>query len=579
MKKILSLITISLMATFGLFAQSDLVFTEISYNPITPNNGPEFLEIFNNGTSSIQMEGINIPRSGGQSIRYTFPAYTLPAGAYVLLTNDSVEFTNVWGKTAFEFQGFILNNGLNLRLLDTSGALLDSVQYDNIAPWPLLGAGEGASIELCDANSDNSQAFNWQRSTEYTGKIYNRRKMYGSPGVGNLCKSKPILHLRYRTVEVAESVGSVDVDIFIENSNGLASSTEVKALAGTGDPATDITFTSPTTVSFTGQQDELLNFTFNVVNDTISENDETILFVLQNAVNGVFSNDTIELTILKDPNDASVTKQMKLMGHTDLVNTGAVRLIEVMALDDIADMSIYGIGCANVAGANPGGTDGVEYSFPAVAAKKGQRYYATNDSAGFVAFFGFAPDFVHNPGGGGAVTPFTYNGDDPIELFENGRVIDTYGVLTEDGSGKIWEYTDSWARRKDGTGPDGTIFVPRNWTYGGTDALADSSVNDSCANPYPIPKAPIDTKIEDFNNLVNGNVIVYPNPTNDLVTISGFEDALNVTLMDVFGKELKTQNQVSEQTNFDLSPLNSGMYFIRLTYNDGSIQVIRIIKE
>ena len=37
------------------------------------------------------------------------------------------------------------------------------------------------------------------------------------------------------------------------------------------------------------------------------------------------------------------------------------------------------------------------------------------------------------------------NGDDAIELFEQGVVIETFGDIDVDGTGEAWEYMDSWA--------------------------------------------------------------------------------------------------------------------------------------
>lgn len=574
MKKLLSFLAICLISQISLFAQSDVVITEISYNPITPNGGPEYIEILNNGTTNIQMEGINFRGVSRTSIRYTFPNFILKAGEYVLITNDSIEFRKVWGKTAFEYTGFVLNGGLNLQLQDTSGMIVDSVNYDNVAPWPLTGAGEGSSIELCDPNTDNSQFYNWQRSTVYSGQIYQQRKMYGSPGVANSCQTSPIFHMRYRTFEVDENDGNVDLDVFLENSSGSASSVEVKAIGVTGDISTDITFTSPTTVSFSGNNDEMLNFSFTVVDDTLPENDETILFVFQNPSNGVFANDSVMVTIRKDVNDNLVSKQLKLAG---IMNVGeqnpAPNLIEIIAVSDIPDLSIYSIGCAN----NGGGTDGIEFTFPAVAAKKGKSYFITRQPDDFKTFFGFDADFLDTLAGGGTTTATNFTGDDALELFENGKVIDRYGLPDVDGTGEIWEYLDSWAKRKEKTGPDGDNFVAANWTYGGNKAVEGATKNDSATNPYPLPKEPA---VSVFGpKTINGNIVSYPNPTSNEVTISGFETAQSIVLMNALGKVLETKVNVIEESKFDMSNLNSGIYFIRINSNEGSSQVLRIVKE
>lgn len=46
---------------------------------------------------------------------------------------------------------------------------------------------------------------------------------------------------------------------------------------------------------------------------------------------------------------------------------GVPKAVQLIALTDIADLSIYGLGSAN----NGGGTDGEEYTFPAVAVGAG----------------------------------------------------------------------------------------------------------------------------------------------------------------------------------------------------------------
>ena len=50
------------------------------------------------------------------------------------------------------------------------------------------------------------------------------------------------------------------------------------------------------------------------------------------------------------------------------------------------------------------------------------------------------------------------NGDDAIELFQNGSVVDVYGDINVDGSGQIWDYLDGWAYRNVGAQPNGGIW-------------------------------------------------------------------------------------------------------------------------
>ncbi|MEQ8705401.1 MAG: DUF5689 domain-containing protein [Phaeodactylibacter sp.] len=157
---------------------------------------------------------------------------------------------------------------------------------------------------------------------------------------------------------------------------------------------------------------------------------------------------------------------------------GLPKGIEVYATADIADLSVYGVGSAT----NGGGTDGEEYTFPAVSASEGQYLYLTSgDGIAFQDFFGFAPDFTDETGAAVSI-----NGNDAIELFFEGNVIDVFGEINVDGTGTAWEYQDGWAYRVDGTGPDGSTFVLGNWSFSGPNALDDEATNTGAAVPVPV---------------------------------------------------------------------------------------------
>ena len=138
---------------------------------------------------------------------------------------------------------------------------------------------------------------------------------------------------------------------------------------------------------------------------------------------------------------------------------GVPKAIEFFVLSDIGDPSDNRFGSAN----NGGGSDGQEFTFPAVSATAGDFIYVASESTGFTSFFGFAPDYTS---GAAAI-----NGDDAVELFNSGVVIDTFGDIDVDGTGDPWEYMDGWAYRVNETGPDGTTFVLANWTFSGPNAL------------------------------------------------------------------------------------------------------------
>ena len=172
---------------------------------------------------------------------------------------------------------------------------------------------------------------------------------------------------------------------------------------------------------------------------------------------------------------AVVPVDLVISGVVDGPLSGGIpKAVEFYAVNDIADLSVYGFGSAN----NGGGSDGEEFTFPAVAATAGDYIYVASEAAGFTSFFGFAPGYTS-----GAAD---INGDDAIELFQGGAVVDVFGDINVDGNGEPWEYTDGWAYRVDATGPDGSAFVLGNWTFSGVDALDGETTNDTAATPFPI---------------------------------------------------------------------------------------------
>jgi 2',3'-cyclic-nucleotide 2'-phosphodiesterase (5'-nucleotidase family) len=151
---------------------------------------------------------------------------------------------------------------------------------------------------------------------------------------------------------------------------------------------------------------------------------------------------------------------------------GLPKGIELYAINDIADLSVYGVGSAN----NGGGTDGEEFTLSGTASQ-GDYIYVASEDVEFTNFFGFAPNFTD-----GAVN---INGDDAIELFQNGAVVDLFGEIDVDGTGTAWEHLDSWAARVSDSSPTATFDVAE-WTFGGPDALDGEIDNATAATPVPL---------------------------------------------------------------------------------------------
>jgi hypothetical protein len=156
---------------------------------------------------------------------------------------------------------------------------------------------------------------------------------------------------------------------------------------------------------------------------------------------------------------------------------GTPKMTELYVVNNIADLSLYGIGSAN----NGGGTDGEEFTFPADSYTAGDFIYVASEGGNpgsFNAYFGFDANYLDSSMG--------INGDDAVELFFNGAVTDTFGDINDNGDGQPWDYTDGWGYRNDATGPDGATFILGNWSFSGINVNDGQTDNATATTPFPI---------------------------------------------------------------------------------------------
>ena len=264
---------------------------------------------------------------------------------------------------------------------------------------------------------------------------------------------------------------------------------------------------------------------------------------------------TDELIAVNGNSFAANTNSLVITGVFDAPLTGGTpKGIELYVINDIDDLSSFGVGSAN----NGGGTDGQEFTFPSVAVSAGTYIYVASEVDQFTAFFGFAP--TYNAG-----SVMSINGDDAIELFENGSVSDTFGDINTDGNGEAWEYLDGWAYRNDNTGPEGTTFTSTNWTYSGANALDGESDNASATTPFPIGTYS-NTTASTSNNTITG-FNAYPNPVkgNSLTVTTSSTEAKTVNIFNVLSRKVFSQRFSSMNKTMDISGISSGVYIMKVS--------------
>ena len=528
---------------------TDLVMTEIMYN--SPGTDLEYIELYNNTAAPIDLTGYTIT----DAIDFAFPAVSVQPGEYLLITEDSVGMDAFWGVTAYQWASGSLNNGGEyITLKDASGVIVDSVFYDDVAPWPTTADGRGPAMVLCDPNLDNNDGSNWQRAITSSGNLFDGREVFGNPGDSAECVSVPIVGIQAAEVLVGEADGELRVLVYLDNPDSLnATAVNLSILPGGTADANDYTL-NDTTLVFPAGTDTAQFVFVGIIDDADQEPEESLTLSLSNPTNGaLITNDTMQIRIID--NDAPLTYSLKIIGLVHGPNSGVPKAVEILALRDIPNLSLYGLGCAN----NGGGTDGQEYTFPAVSISEGTCFWVANDTAGFRAFFGFEAEFQDD----GAANNF--NGDDAFELFESGEVIDVFGEIEADGTGTPWEYTLGWVHRVAGTGPDTSTFVLANWEFSDLEEFAPVTVNDSAANPYPVNSCDVTSIADGF---AAQPVRFYPNPTQGKLYFESQQPIGTIRVLNLMGQTVLEQEVAASQGSLDLAHLSAELYLVQFVSGD-----------
>jgi len=80
--------------------------------------------------------------------------------------------------------------------------------------------------------------------------------------------------------------------------------------------------------------------------------------------------------------------------------------------------------------------------------------------------------------------------------------------------------------------------------------------------------------IEDSDHGIN----VYPNPTQEFVNVSAYQNYEIASIYDINGQLMKTES-ISGEVRIDLSDLDNGTYFVRVSSGSGGIsEVMRVVK-
>ena len=141
---------------------------------------------------------------------------------------------------------------------------------------------------------------------------------------------------------------------------------------------------------------------------------------------------------------------------------------------------------------------------------------------------------------------------------QNLVLVDAFGNLID----KV-QYFDSapWP-----TAPDGT---------GSYLQLTSTSLDNNLASSWVASSASLN--VNEVNN-DNSRIVIYPNPTKNIVTISSSINIDSIEIIDISSKQLMTTKVNTNETSVDISNLSAGIYFVKV-YSAFGIKTEKVVKE
>jgi len=209
-------IRIFILIAFGeLFCfalKAAIVINEVCYDPAGSDEGFEWIELYNNGSTSIQLEGAKI-LSGGSSyaLQYTLPFFELRPHRYLLIGGEALITAQLYN--AFSFQ----NGGSEtdgIRYVSPDGTYTDTVLYDAPNIYQLLDDHDCPGVNFApDVPAGYSLARiydGWDTDNCETDFIPEAQP---TPGLANR------LHCDYAlgTYNILQENNSVELDLCLRN--------------------------------------------------------------------------------------------------------------------------------------------------------------------------------------------------------------------------------------------------------------------------------------------------------------------------------------------------------------------------
>jgi len=208
--------------------KTPVVISEILYRPAPRTDGLrlEFVELYNSNPWFQDLSGYQLT---GNSLSYTFPAGTvMPGGSFLVVAAAPADVQSTYGITNVvgPYIGGLRRSD-TLQLLDEVGAVLLTIPYSNLSPWPVAADGTGHSLVLARPTYGEGDPRAWDIS-DVVG---------GSPGATESFRPSPLRDVLVN--EVLAPSEDPSVPPFVELYNHSNQTNDLSGCILTDDPATN----------------------------------------------------------------------------------------------------------------------------------------------------------------------------------------------------------------------------------------------------------------------------------------------------------------------------------------------------
>ena len=163
-----------------------IVINEIMYHP-DPNGDAEYIELYNITNADVNLYDVEgNPWKFTDGIDFTFPSdANIPAYDYLLVAKDMNAFESQYSSVPGDVQIFVWDSGsldnagetVEISMpgdIDAAGErhyiCIDTVHFDDKAPWPTTPDGYGKSLTRKDPNDYGNDPNNWQAISPSPGE-------------------------------------------------------------------------------------------------------------------------------------------------------------------------------------------------------------------------------------------------------------------------------------------------------------------------------------------------------------------------------------------------------------------------